>query len=378
MQQSGSKEKGKKGENSCKKGKEESSKSEEKLVQAINGMEVSEAASRKFSARGVPKERITRNPPTTHSFYINSTRFTIDSKYNPHTPIGTGAYGVVCSAQDIMTETKVAIKKISNAFDDLVDAKRIIREIKILRHLRHENVCGLYDLLDPPEKTFEDIYIVLDFMETDLHKIIYSKNELSDDHIQYFIYQILRGLKYIHSANVIHRDLKPSNILLNGNCDLKICDFGLARGMDDGDVKLTEYVVTRWYRAPEVMCSCREYDRKIDVWSVGTIMAELHGREPLFAGKDYIEQMNLIFATLGTPSESDTKFITNPKALQYIRDMPEKKPVPFSKIYSKANPVALDLMSKMLTFNPHKRISVEEALDHPYFKSLRIKESEVF
>eukprot|EP00954_Amorphochlora_amoebiformis_P028555 1391858-Amorphochlora_amoeboformis.AAC.3 len=213
------------------------------------------------TTRGVDPKMMTVRPPSCHSFYINSTRFTIDAKYTPLTSIGTGAYGVVCSALDVTTDTKVAIKKISNAFEDLVDAKRILREVKLLRHLNHENVCGLYDLLDPP-KNFEDIYIVLQYMETDLHKIIYSKNELSDDHIQYFIYQILRGLKYIHSANVIHRDLKPSNILLNGNCDLKICDFGLARGVDDSEVKLTEYVVTRWYRAPEVMCSCREYDRK--------------------------------------------------------------------------------------------------------------------
>lgn len=101
--------------------------------------------------------------------------------------------------------------------------------------------------------SFSFLLAVLDFMETDLHKIIYSKNVLSDEHIQYFVYQILRGLKYVHSAHVIHRDLKPSNLLLNGNCDLKICDFGLARGVkEEVDYELTEYVVTRWYRAPEV------------------------------------------------------------------------------------------------------------------------------
>ena len=157
-------------------------------------------------------------------------------------------------------------------------------------------------------------YMILDFMETDLHKIIYSKNELTDEHIQYFVYQILKGLKYIHSAHVIHRDLKPSNLLLNSNCDLKICDFGLARGTkEEADYELTEYVVTRWYRAPEVMCSCQEYDHKIDVWSVGCILAELHGRKPLFPGDDYIKQMNLIFGVLGTPSKEDMKFITNDK-----------------------------------------------------------------
>lgn len=142
------------------------------------------------------------------------------------------------------------------------------------------------------------------------------------------------GLKYIHSAHVIHRDLKPSNLLLNSNCDLKICDFGLARGTkEEADYELTEYVVTRWYRAPEVMCSCQEYDHKIDVWSVGCILAELHGRKPLFPGDDYIKQMNLIFGVLGTPSKDDMKFITNEKALEYIKSLKKKPKITFDKIY---------------------------------------------
>eukprot|EP00465_Bigelowiella_longifila_P000688 CAMPEP_0185280744 /NCGR_PEP_ID=MMETSP1359-20130426/66324_1 /TAXON_ID=552665 /ORGANISM="Bigelowiella longifila, Strain CCMP242" /LENGTH=411 /DNA_ID=CAMNT_0027876081 /DNA_START=1133 /DNA_END=2370 /DNA_ORIENTATION=+ len=330
------------------------------------------------TVRGVSEDRITKKRPKIHSFFVNSAQFVIDAKYSPLNPIGHGAYGVVCSAVDQTNDKKVAIKKIPNAFEDLIDAKRILREVKLLRHLSHDNVCGLYDLIEPPNSSnFEDVYMVLPFMETDLHKIIYSKNKLTDDHIQYFIYQILRGLKYIHSANVIHRDLKPSNILLNGNCDLKICDFGLARGVDDSDFKLTEYVVTRWYRAPEVMCSCQEYDKKIDVWSVGCIMAELHAREPIFPGNDYIQQMNLIFDVVGTPTKEDTDFITNPKALQYIRGMEKKDPVPLKKMYPDANPTAVDLMSRMLTFNPNKRISVNDALDHNYFKSLRLKDTEV-
>jgi len=328
--------------------------------------------------RGVQKDQITKKKPKVHSFFVNSAQFVIDSKYNPLNPIGHGAYGVVCSATDVTNDKNVAIKKIPKAFEDLIDAKRIIREVKLLRHFKHDNVCGLYDLIDPPSMSnFDDVYMVLEYMETDLHKIIYSKNKLSDDHIQYFMYQILRGLKYIHSAKVIHRDLKPSNILLNGNCDLKICDFGLARGVDDEDIKLTEYVVTRWYRAPEVMCSCREYDQQLDVWSAGCIMAELHGREPLFPGQDYIQQMNLIFEVLGTPSKEDMLFITNNKALEYIKGMESKKKVPLKHLYPNANPIALDLMEKMLAFNPNKRITVEEALDHEYFKSLRIKETEV-
>jgi mitogen-activated protein kinase 1/3 len=284
------------------------------------------------------------------------------------------------SALDKTCNDKVAIKKCPKAFDDLVDAKRILREIKLLRHFNHPNIIALRDLIPPPDdvKLFEDIYMVLDFLETDLHKIIYSKNVLTDEHIQYFVYQVLRGLKYIHSAKVIHRDLKPSNLLLNGNCDLKICDFGLARGVkEEVDYELTEYVVTRWYRAPEVMCSCQEYDHKIDVWSIGCILAELHGRKPLFPGDDYIKQMNLIFGVLGTPSDADLKFICNEKALDYIKSLNTQPRIPFSQIYKSANPLALDLMDKMLTFNPNKRISVEQALEHPYLAALHLPSSEI-
>lgn len=317
-------------------------------------------------------------PGTTHSFMVYDSKFVVDSKYVPLKPLGRGAYGVVCSAIDKTTNRKVAIKKIHKAFEDLIDAKRILREVKLLRHFRHENIIGLRDLMGPTEEApFDDIYIVLDFMETDLHKIIYSKNELTDEHVQYFIYQILKGLKFIHSAHVIHRDLKPSNLLLNGNCDLKVCDFGLARGVSENvDYELTEYVVTRWYRAPEVMCSCQDYDHKIDVWSVGCIMAELLGRKPLFPGDDYIKQMNLIFDVLGTPSKQEMDFISNDKALEYIKGLPKKAKKPFATIFKDANKLGLDLLDKMLTFNPHQRISVDEALAHPYLKALHNPKTE--
>ena len=138
----------------------------------------------------------------------------------------------------------------------------------MLRHFNHENIISITDILRPKSlDTFEDVYIVTDLMETDLHRIIYSRQQLTDEHCQYFVHQMLKALKYIHSAGVIHRDLKPSNLLLNSNCDLKICDFGLARGLNVEDPNnLTEYVVTRWYRAPEIMLSCKEYTYAIDVW----------------------------------------------------------------------------------------------------------------
>ncbi|GBG25385.1 Mitogen-activated protein kinase 6 [Hondaea fermentalgiana] len=307
----------------------------------------------------------------THSFVVTGTKFEVDRRYELIKLIGHGAYGVVVSALDRTTGEKVAIKKVPRAFDDLIDAKRILREIKLLRHFDHENIIAMRDILQPPSlDDFEDVYIISDLMETDLHRIIYSKQKLSDDHVQYFVYQMLRSLKYMHSAGVLHRDLKPSNLLLNSNCDLKVCDFGLARGVNDEKLDLTEYVVTRWYRAPEIMLSCKEYTFAIDVWSVGCILGELLGRKPMFPGEDYIHQLTLISDLLGKPSSDDLAFVTSEKARRFMEKQPEKPRVPFKNIYQRANPAAVDLLEKMLVFDPTKRITVKDALAHPYMASL--------
>jgi len=180
------------------------------------------------------------------------------------------------------------VKKIPDVFRDPVDALRIVREIKLMKHFEgHENLISLVYMECPKVHTFNQLYMYTELMETDLHRIIHSKQALSDDHVQYFVYQILRGLKYMHSASVIHRDLKPSNILVNSNCDLKVCDFGLARGIDK-DRDMTAYVVTRWYRSPEIMLDCK-YNEAADVWSVGCIMGELLRRKVLFAGRNYMD-----------------------------------------------------------------------------------------
>jgi mitogen-activated protein kinase 1/3 len=227
-----------------------------------------------------------------HSFVAAGTTFTVPKRYEYIKVIGQGAYGVVCSAMDKLKNRKVAIKKVPNAFADLIDAKRIVREIKLLNFYNHENIVALLDVLKPESRTgFDDIYFVTDLMETDLHRVIYSQQDLTDDHVQYFMYQMLRGVLFIHSSSVIHRDLKPSNLLLNKNCDLKICDFGLARALVAGNPEgiLTEYVVTRWYRAPEVILNASNYTKELDIWSVGCIMAELLGRTPLFPGNSFIK-----------------------------------------------------------------------------------------
>jgi len=179
-----------------------------------------------------------QNPVAASNFEALNTksleiRFDLDgTDYVALENIGTGAYGVVCSAINRRRNgERVAIKKIPDIFGQVTIATRTYREIKILKHFRHDNIISIRDILQPRDddlKTYRDVYIVLDLMESDLHRIIYSPQELTDEHVRYFLYQILRGLKYIHSANIVHRDLKPSNLLVNENCELKIGDFGMA------------------------------------------------------------------------------------------------------------------------------------------------------
>ncbi|OVA18180.1 Protein kinase domain [Macleaya cordata] len=297
--------------------------------------------------------------------------FEITVKYRPPImPIGRGAYGIVCSVLNSETNEMVAIKKIANAFDNYMDAKRTLREIKLLRHLDHENVIGIRDVIPPPiPRTFADVYIATELMDSDLHQIIRSNQGLSEEHCQYFLYQILRGLKYIHSANVIHRDLKPSNLLLNANCDLKICDFGLARPASENEF-MTEYVVTRWYRAPELLLNSADYTAAIDVWSVGCIFMELMNRRPLFAGRDHVHQLRLLTELLGTPTEADLGFVRSEDARRYLQQLQPQPRQPFARIFPHVNPVAIDLIERMLTFDPNRRITVEEALAHPYLERL--------
>jgi len=306
--------------------------------------------------------------------------FEINSKYEMIKPIGHGAYGVVISAIDHEAGSKVAIKKIPDTFEDLVDAKRIVREIHLLRHFDHDNVITVVDLFTPPNQRqdFDDVYIVSDLMETDLHRVIYSKQELSAEHVQFLMYQMFCGLNYIHSAGVIHRDLKPSNILLNSNCDLKLCDFGLARGVSDTEEEqdLTEYVVTRWYRAPEIMLSCPSYDAKIDVWSIACIFAEMLSKKPIFPGSDYIHQLKLIMKLVGRPQADEMDFVTNSKARRFVLNLPEYPRVDLHERFPDLSADGVALLEDTLRLDPNHRASVAEALSHPFFADVRDVECE--
>lgn len=310
-------------------------------------------------------------PRGKHYYTMWQTLFEIDTKYVPIKPIGRGAYGVVCSSINRETNERVAIKKIINVFGNQIDALRTLRELKLLRLIRHENVIALKDVMMPIHRnSFKDVYLVYELMDTDLHQIIKSSQPLSNDHCKYFLFQLLRGLKYLHSANILHRDLKPGNLLVNGNCELKICDFGLARtGRDNGQF-MTEYVVTRWYRAPELLLCCDNYGSSIDIWSVGCIFAEILGRKAIFPGTECLSQLKLIINVLGSQCEADLEFIDNQKARKFIKSLPFSRGFHFSSLYPNADPLAIDLLQRMLVFDPTKRITVEEALHHPYMAGL--------
>ncbi|KAK3406077.1 hypothetical protein EUGRSUZ_K02264 [Eucalyptus grandis] len=303
------------------------------------------------------------------------------SQYQIQEVIGKGSYGVVGSAIDTHTGERVAIKKINDVFEHVSDATRILREIKLLRLLRHPDVVEIKHIMLPPSRReFRDIYVIFELMESDLHQVIKANDDLTPEHYQFFLYQLLRGLKYIHAANVFHRDLKPKNILANADCKLKICDFGLARvSFNDAPSAIfwTDYVATRWYRAPELCGSFfSKYTPAIDIWSIGCIFAEMLTGKPLFPGKNVVHQLDLMTDLLGTPPPEAIARIRNEKARRYLSNMRKKQPVPFKQKFPNADPLALRLLERLLAFDPKDRPTAEEALADPYFHGLANLERE--
>lgn len=295
--------------------------------------------------------------------------------------IGKGSYGVVCAAIDTSTGEKVAIKKINDVFDHVSDAIRILREIKILRFLQHPDIVKIKHILLPPSlRDFKDIYVVFELMEADLYQVIKANDDLTPEHYQFFVYQLLRALKFVHSANIFHRDLKPKNVLANSDCKLKLCDFGLARVTLTGSssaIFWTDYVATRWYRAPELCGSFyAKYTTAIDIWSVGCIFAELLTGKPLFPGKNVVHQLDLITDLLGTPSAEILSNIRNDKAKRYLSSMQKKESCPFQQKFPHVDSSALRILQRLLAFDAKDRPTAEEALADPYFDGLSKLERE--
>nr|AXF94774.1 mitogen-activated protein kinase 12 [Lateolabrax maculatus] len=305
---------------------------------------------------------------------VNKTSWEVPERYRDLKQVGTGAYGTVCSAVDNRAGTTVAIKKLYRPFQSELFAKRAYRELRLLKHMKHENVIGLLDVFtaDLSLDIFHDFYLVMPFMGTDLGKLM-KLQRLSEEKIQYLVYQMLKGLKYIHSAGIIHRDLKPGNLAVNQDCELKILDFGLAR---QADSEMTGYVVTRWYRAPEVILSWMHYTQTVDIWSVGCIMAEMLQGKPLFKGSDHLDQLTEIMKITGTPTQEFVSKLQSEDAKSYIKSLPKVEKKDLQKVFSTANPQAVSVLERMLLLDPESRVTAAEALSLPYFTEFREPEEE--
>nr|CAB3473718.1 unnamed protein product [Digitaria exilis] len=269
------------------------------------------------------------------------------SRYEVTEVVGKGSYGVVAAAVDTPTGERVAIKKINDVFEHISDATRILREIKLLRLLRHPDIVQIKHIMLPPSRReFRDIYIVFELMESDLHQVIKANDDLSPEHHQFFLYQLLRGMKYIHAASVFHRDLKPKNILANGDCKLKICDFGLAR--------------VSFNDTPSAI-----------FWTVTNHSNSSKADEHIYC------QIIFVLAELQLAQSIDrADNIRNEKARRYLGNMRKKHPIPFTQKFPGIDPMALHLLEHLLAFDPKDRPTAAEALTDPYFTGLANSERE--
>merc|ERR1719440_732628 len=232
-------------------------------------------------------------------------------RYDVVAKLGKGAYGIVWRAVDKKTKDVVALKKIFDAFQNSTDAQRTFREIIFLQQMQeHENIVQLQNGLKADND--RDIYLVFEYMETDLHATIRA-HILEEIHKQYIMYQSFKALMYMHSAKLVHRDMKPANLLLNSECLMKVADFGLARSLIDNQDEeskavekpvLTDYVATRWYRAPEILAGSQTYGTAVDLWSLGCIFGEMLGGKPVFDGKSTLNQFERIVEVLGMPNDA--------------------------------------------------------------------------
>jgi len=298
-------------------------------------------------------------------------KFTIEQK------LGKGAYGIVWKAIDKKSNEKVALKKIFDAFQNATDAQRTFREVVFLQQMdRHENIVQLQSVVKADND--RDLYLIFEYMETDLHAVIRA-NILEPVHKQYVMYQSFKALMYMHSAQLVHRDMKPSNLLLNSECVMKVADFGLARSltrakagpMDDieaGHPILTDYVATRWYRAPEILLGSTRYGKAVDMWSLGCIFGEMLGGKPVFQGSSTLNQLEKICEVAGRPTADEIAAMRSPFAHTMLDSLQVRTGVQqkWSELYPRAQEDAIDLMEKLMQWDPAKRLTALEGMSHPY------------
>ncbi|KAI7899902.1 serine/threonine-protein kinase pef1 [Cokeromyces recurvatus] len=292
-----------------------------------------------------------------------------DQKYTRSEKLGEGTYATVYKGKNKVTGDIVALKEIHLDPEEGAPSTAI-REISLMKELKHPNIVRLFDVIHTENK----LTLVFEYMDQDLKKYMDAAlrsnlGALDVNTIKSFLYQLLRGIAYCHENRVLHRDLKPQNLLINKHHQLKIGDFGLARAFGIPVNTFSNEVVTLWYRAPDVLLGSRMYSTSIDIWSVGCIMAEMYTGRPLFSGTTNEDQLQKIFRLMGTPTEQTWPTITQ---------LPEYKPPQviyppqhLSQFLPSIDPVGLDLLGRMLQYQPQMRITAKDALNHPYFNDIR-------
>lgn len=305
--------------------------------------------------------------------------FTVDPRYEPSKVLGRGSFGVVCTAFDKERGENIAIKRIRPFANDEWDARHTLREIRLMKLLgKHPNIISLFDLSIYEEKA--ELYMMMELMDCDLHRIIQSKQGLTEMHFKCFARQLLEAVKAMHQMGVFHRDLKPGNILVSKDCQLRITDFGLARFMDESTLSgrnrqnpMTEYVVTRWYRCPELLLSPNiPYSAAIDMWSVGCIIGELIKRKPLFPGKSHANQVQLILEIKGYSSPSDLGFELSGEATTFLDRRCRYQPKPLETFIPNASKPAMTLLEGLLQLNPRARPTASEALMYDFVRDAQV------
>eukprot|EP01038_Epipyxis_sp_PR26KG_P010090 gene10090-13562_t len=287
-------------------------------------------------------------------------------RYQKLEKIGEGTYGVVYKAKDRVTETIIALKRIRLEAEDEGIPSTAIREISLLKELRHPNIVRLYDVVHTERK----LTLVFEYLDQDLKKYLdVCEGGLELSIVKSFLFQLLTGVAYCHHHRVLHRDLKPQNLLINREGDLKLADFGLARAFGIPVRSYTHEVVTLWYRAPDVLMGSRKYSTPVDIWSIGCIFAEMVNGTPLFTGTSEDSQLDTIFRGLGTPTEANFPHISE------LPDWKEDFPIYISPdslhhLVPKLEEEGVELLQAMLVYDPTRRITAQDARHHPFFNSL--------
>ena len=298
------------------------------------------------------------------------------NKYTKTSKLGEGTYGVDYKAKDQKGQEIYALKKIRLQAEEEGIPSTAIREISLLKELNHINIVKLYDVMHTPKK----LTLVFEYCEQELKKVIDASNGKGLDKklVKSYLYQLLKGIEFIHKHKVLHRDLKPQNLLMN-NGILKIADFGLARGYGIPVKNYTHEVVTLWYRPPDVLLGSKTYGTTVDIWSIGCIFAEMVTGKPLFMGKSESDQLKKIFKIRGTPSDNYASSLKELSEWGVGENVFEPWPEDDIKKYvPNLDPEGVDLLLKFLQIEPEKRISAEEALKHPFFDDIRGEMSKIY